>query len=55
MHSDHISRVGAKLHFVGAVPSLPSTFDVEVAAPRKFHKAQVIWRRGQEIGVMFHP
>jgi hypothetical protein len=49
-----ISRAGAKLHFVGAVPRLPSTFDIEVAAPRESRKAQVIWRRGQEIGVMFH-
>ena len=50
-----ISRTEAKLHFIGAIPSLPSTFDLEIAAPRQSHKTQVIWRRGQEIGVMFHP
>jgi hypothetical protein len=49
-----ISRAGAKLHFVGAAPDLPSQFAVEIAATREAYRAHVIWRNGAEIGVTFH-
>ena len=47
-----VSASGARLRF-GDVVELPVEFDIRVGKDGSYHKAQVAWRHGFEIGVAF--
>ncbi|WP_162559820.1 PilZ domain-containing protein [Methylobacterium radiodurans] len=50
----NLGTEGARLDFSGAVP-LPEELDLSIESRREHHRARVVWRRGDSLGVAFLP